>query len=81
MLFRSYFRNLNTLEEYKYPTFVNGKGFLKVLKGVYIISFDGIATLENGAVKRVRCTQHSMPLSAAVLTGDEETLSLSMFVL
>lgn len=74
----NYFRNLNTLEEYKYPTLVNGKGILRVLKGVYVLSFDGIATLENGSVKRVRCSEHSMPLSAAVLTGDNETLVLNL---
>ena len=48
------FRNLNTGQSYPFPTFVNNSGVLEVLKGVYVVSFDGDALFQDGSHATVR---------------------------
>lgn len=74
----NYFRNLNTGETYAYPVAVNGKCELTVLKGVYVLSFDGVAALEDGSACRVRCTQHATAMDAVTLTAEEVTVPLKL---
>lgn len=76
----NYFRNLNTGEAYAYPLLVNGKGELEVLKGVYVLSFDGVAALEDGTARRVRCTQYATAMDAVTLTGDLANVPLKIIV-
>lgn len=77
----NYFRNLNTGEEYDFPTFVNGKCELRVLKGVYVIAFDGTAAFADGTGVHVRSAEHSSTTTAVTLTADEETVLLNLLEL
>jgi len=77
----NYFRNLNTGESYDLPLFVNGKGSVRVLKGVYLLSFDGVAALSDGRSVRVRSAEHSTPREAFALIGDQEEVRLNLLKL
>lgn len=74
----NYFRNLNTGETYPFPVFVNGKCELSVLKGVYVLAFDGLAAYADGAARRVRSAQYATMLDAVTLTGDNATVTLKL---
>lgn len=77
----NFFRNLNTGEEYSYPMFVNGTCTLKILKGVYIFAFDGIATLPDGSTCRVRCYEHRSPNDSVNILDDSEDLTFELLKL
>jgi hypothetical protein len=77
----NYFRNLNTGETYEFPVLVNGKGELQVLKGVYVLAFDGVAAYADGTAKRVRSAQYATVLDAVTLTGDDATIVLKLLEL
>lgn len=77
----NYFRNLNTGETYPIPVFVNGKCELQVLKGVYILAFDGVAAYADGSARRVRSAQYATTLDAVTLTDDEATVALQLLEL
>lgn len=74
-------RNINTGETYPIPVFVNGQCELDVLKGVYIISFDGVAALSSGKGYKVRCTEHATILTAVSLVGDSSNVTLKLQVM
>ena len=74
----NYFRNLNTGETYPFPVFVNGKCELQVLKGVYVLAFDGVAAYADGSAHRVRSAQYATMLDAVPLTGDNATVTLKL---
>lgn len=74
----NYFRNLNTGETYPFPVFVNGKCELQVLKGVYVLAFDGVAAYADGSAHRVRSAQYATMLDAVTLTGDNATVTLKL---
>lgn len=74
----NYFRNLNTGETYPFPVFVNGKCELPVLKGVYVLAFDGVAAYADGSAHRVRSAQYATMLDAVTLTGDDVTVTLKL---
>ncbi len=74
-------RNYNTGQDYEYPTFINGTATLRVLKGVYLISFDGKATLSDGSVRTVRFSGYNAPDKAVSLLDDRMTLELEVRVL
>lgn len=76
----NFLRNLNTGEEYDFPVFVNGKCEITVLRGVYVISFDGIAGLADGSGKLVRCSDYSSTNNAVTVTEDK-TVELNLLVL
>ena len=75
------FRNLNTGQSYPFPTFVNNSGVLEVLKGVYVVSFDGDALFQDGSHATVRFTEWGTPSSAITLMEDRQELVLKMVVL
>lgn len=77
----NYFRNLNTGETYSFPVFVNGKCELQVLKGVYVLAFDGVASGADGTARRVRSAQYATMLDAVTLTADEATVTLKLLEL
>ena len=77
----NYFRNLNTGETYPFPVFVNGKCELQVLKGVYVLAFDGLAAYADGTARRVRSAQYATMLDAVTLTADEATVTLKLLEL
>ena len=77
----NYFRNLNTGETYTIPRLVNGRANMTILKGVYVISFDGVAALSDGKGKKVRCAQYATLLTAVTLTEDTQNLELPLIVL
>ncbi len=77
----NFFQNLNTGEKYNYPMFVNGKCEMTVLKGVYVLSFDGTAAFADGTGRRVRCTEHNSPNTAVQLLEDQCELTLELLVL
>ena len=77
----NYFRNLNTGQEYELPIFVDGKCRMKVLKGVYLVSFDGLAALSDGSARRVRSAEYAASLNAVNLVGDQEELLIYLIVL
>ena len=77
----NYFRNLNTGETYPFPVFVNGKCELQVLKGVYVLAFDGVAAGADGTARRARSAQYATMLDALTLTADEATVTLKLLEL
>ena len=77
----NYFRDLNTGQEYDIPIFVDGKCRMKVLKGVYLVSFDGLAALADGSACRVRSAEYSTSLNAVNLVGDRAELLIHLIVL
>jgi len=74
----NYFRNLNTGETYPFPVFVNGKCEVQVLKGVYVLAFDGLAAYADGGAHWVRSAQYATMLDAVTLTGDNATVTLKL---
>ena len=74
----SFFRNLNTKENYAYPRFVNCRGSMRVQKGVYLLGFDALADFGDGTVRRVRSASHRQLADAVYLIGDKETLVLKL---
>jgi len=77
----NYFRNLNTGMEYPLPVFVNGRCHLQVLKGVYVVSFDGVAGLADGSGLRVRSAEYATTLKAVQLVDDQAELPLQLIIL
>lgn len=74
----NFFQNINTGEDYEYPLFVNGSCTMRVQKGVYILGFDGTATMADGTQKTVRCSEHRSPNSSVNLIEDTEVLELNL---
>jgi len=77
----TYIRNLNTQMDFDFPLFVNGEGTVKLLKGVYLISFDATASFSNGKRKRVRYSGNSSPEKAVNLLKDKEVIVLKLIEL
>lgn len=77
----NYFRNLNTGQEYEYPTFTDGRADMKVLKGVYTYAFDAIAQLPDGKWISVRCAEHGTPAKAVSLLDDDAVMEINLMVL
>ena len=77
----NFFQNLNTGEKYNYPLLSGGRTQLKVLKGVYIFAFDGIATLDDGTKRRVRCYEHRSPTNSLNILDDTMSITLNLMVL
>lgn len=77
----NYIRNLNTGETYPYPVFVNGKCELDVLKGVYVLAFDGTAAYADGTARRVRSAQYATMLDAVSLVQDQATVTIQLLEL
>lgn len=75
------FRNLNTAQDYPMPAIVGGTASMRVLKGLYMIAFDGKITLTDGTVRTVRFSAHNSPDKAVYLLGDSETISLELTML
>lgn len=75
------FRNINTMQDYNIPEFEEGKAQIRVLKGIYMISFDGDARFADGTSVRVRAAQYNSPENSVRLTEDHCTLSLKLSVL
>lgn len=75
------FRNLNTGQSYAFPTFVNNKGAMEVLKGVYMVAFDGEALFQDGSRATVRFSEWSTPSSAITLMEDRQEIVLKLVVL
>lgn len=74
----TFFRNINTRSEYILPAFINNSCHIKVRKGVYVISFDGDATLDDGTVRRIRSAGHSVNRDALTLMNDNESVLLNL---
>ncbi len=77
----TYIRNFNNRMEYDFPVFVNNKGTLRVQKGVYLISFDAKATLQDGSIVSVRSSEHSNAERAVTLLGEREEITLNLTLL
>jgi len=75
----NFFRNYNTHQEYEFPIFANNKCKLTVLKGLYLIAFDGTAQLSDGTYVTVRSAEYTA--MAASLLEDEQTLTLNLTIL
>ena len=73
-------RNLNTRETFRFPVFIAGKCRLQVLRGVYEISFDGTAALDNGRTRRVRCAGH-LGVDAIDCSAPQADVSLKLLYL
>ena len=57
---------------------MNGKCEVQVLKGVYVLAFDGVAAYADGTARRVRSAQYATMLDAVTLTGDNVTVTLKL---
>ncbi len=77
----NYFRNLNTGETYDYPAFVNGRCEVEVLKGVYVLAFDGVAAFSDGSARQVRMAEYASSLKAVSLTADQAEVKLKLLEL
>lgn len=74
-------RNIETGRDFKFPIFKNGVGTVQILKGTYMISFDGDAVFEDGSIRRVRSLGHNVPAKAVYLIGDKEKVEINVFYL
>lgn len=74
----SFFRNINTRENYAFPQFVNGNCRMTVQKGVYVFGFDAVADYGDGTVRKVRSAGHRQPSSSVNLLGDKEELIVEL---
>ena len=74
----TFLRNINTRYEYTLPVFIDSRCHIKVRKGIYVLSFDGDATLADGTVRRVRFAGHSVNRDALSLTSDHESVLLNL---
>jgi len=77
----NYIRNLNTMDTCPFPVFVNNRGSVQLLKGAYLISFDGVATFADGTVRKVRCSEHAAPAQCVELLEGSATLTLNLLYL
>lgn len=77
----TYLRNVNNRMDYSLPVFVNNRGTVRVQKGVYLISFDAVATFSDGSVARVRSSEHANAERAVNLLGDVEAVTLNLTVI
>ncbi len=77
----NFFKNYNNGYKYEIPTFINGECEIKILKGLYIISFDAIATLKNGEKIKLRSSEFSSPQKAVKLIEDQMVLELNLIEL
>ncbi len=77
----NYIRNVNTLETYSFPQLIAGKGRVKVMKGMYALSFDAVAELEDGSYRKVRFTGYSTEANAVAVLDDDVTLTLPLTLL
>lgn len=78
---RCFFRNLNTLQNYPLPDFVNGHADMSVLKGLYIFGFDAKADMGDGTVRIVRCNGFREPSSAVAFMDECDTVKLKLVYL
>ncbi len=67
----NYIRNINNKQEYDVPLFVNSVGSTIILKGVYMIAFDGTAHFADGSTAKVRYTGNSSIETAIQLLDDD----------
>lgn len=74
----TYLRNVNNRRSYDFPIFVNNRGSVRVQKGVYLISFDAVASFADGTSARVRCSEHSNAERAVNLLADTEAVTLNL---
>ncbi len=77
----TYLRNLNSYTNYEFPLFVNNQGTTRLQKGIYLISFDAIATFEDGTTARVRSSQYSNAENALPLLNDNENIPLILYLI
>jgi len=77
----NFLRNMNTLYEYDIASFVNGRSTQRVLKGMYLISFDSVCMMPDGSKLKVRCADHNSPNTAMDLTDDAVTVTLNLLLL
>ncbi|MBR1887455.1 MAG: hypothetical protein IJ813_03195 [Bacteroidales bacterium] len=75
------FKNLNTGINYSFPQFQNSHCTMRVQKGVYVIGFDGVASLPGGVRRRVRHYSHIDPVNAVNLLDASETITLDLIYL
>ena len=75
------FQNLNTGRNYPYPLIVNNVGQITVLKGVYMLGFDGEAVFEDGSRAKVRFVSWNTPSTAVELLDDSHTLEIPLTIL
>ena len=77
----TFIRNVNTLQSFDYPAFVNGRCTLRIPRGVYMLSFDGTATLDDGSKIKVRYAGNNTYESAVTLLEENEKMVLKLTVL
>lgn len=77
----NYFKNINTGDRYPLPLFVNGRCEITVLKGFYMIAFDGVSAGADGTARRVRSAQYASAPLAVDLTKDSATVVLNLLEL
>lgn len=77
----TFIMNINTLQEFDYPSFVGGHCCLVIPRGVYVFSFDGTATLGDGSRLKVRYSGHNTYESAITLLGESEEMVVKLTVL
>ena len=77
----TFIRNVNTLQSFDYPAFVNGSCTLRIPRGVYMLSFDGTATLDDGSKIKVRYAGNNTYDSAVTLLEENEKMVLKLTVL
>lgn len=81
----NYLRNVNTMQQYEFPVFVNNHGGpVRVRKGIYTIAFDGVARIvgDSGLVeKKVRFVAYNSPDKAVMLLEDSADVELKLIVL
>ena len=77
----TFIRNVNTMQRFDYPTFVKGRCTVRIPRGVYMLSFDGTATLDDGSKIKVRYAGNNTYESAVTLLDASEKMVLKLTVL
>ncbi len=77
----TFIRNVNTLQSFDYPAFVKGRCTVRIPRGVYMLSFDGTATLDDGSKIKVRYAGNNTYESAVTLLDASEKMVLKLTVL
>ena len=75
------FRNLNTYQDYSMPAIIGGTASMRVLKGLYMIAFDGTIHLSDGSRRTVRFSRYNSPDKAIYLLEDCATIEMELTLL
>lgn len=73
--------DINNRRRYQLPLFVDNSARMRVERGVYVMAFDGEATMADGQVRRVRMIGHSVMREALFINKARVIVTLKVIFL